>query len=184
MVIIRVFTHGIICKNLHSNPQPRITISMKKLLLTFLALPLTSFANPLQITDTWARATVGSQKTSAVYGTVINPTNAPIKIIGAKTPNAPRTQLHTHITKENGQMRMVQVPSITIPSQGQLILKPMGNHIMMMGIESPLITTNELPVTFLFEDGTEQTFRAEIKPINYRPNNSTKHEESHHHGHH
>lgn len=142
-----------------------------KILILFLSLPLISHAQniELDIQNAWARGTVGSQKTSAVYGEIINPSDAEKTIISATSPVAKRTELHTIQHGANGIMQMSQLAQVEIPAGGVFTLKPGGHHIMLIGLHNPLNSGNEIPITLEFDDGTTHTFRAEINPITFRP---------------
>ena len=141
------------------------------LVLTLLAIGYGPWATAAELTikEPWARATVSGQLTSAAYAMMMNDSDAPIKIIGAYSPIAGRTELHGHEMHENGRMEMIKLASINIPAKGKVHFKPMSFHVMFFGLKNPLKINNEVPVTLFFEDGTQQSFRAPIKPLSHRP---------------
>lgn len=94
--------------------------------------------------DVWARATVSGQSMGGAFVTLVSTENA--QLIAAKSPAAQEVQLHA-MSHENGMMKMVQQPSIPLPAQQKVELKPSGLHLMFIGLKQPLAAGNQVPVT-------------------------------------
>jgi hypothetical protein len=60
--------------------------------------------------------------------------------------------MHTH-SMQNGIMMMRQLEAVEIPAGGSVEFKPGGNHIMLIGLERPLVAGDRFPLTLKFEHG-------------------------------
>ena len=84
------------------------------------------------------------------------------KIVSANCDCAKATELHT-MTMADGKMIMAQVPAMDVPANGELKLKPGGYHIMLIGLNRPLVSGETLPIKVKFEKAGEVTLQAKIK---------------------
>ena len=71
-------------------------------------------------------------------------------------------QLHTMVM-EDGGMKMQQVPEITIPAGGQVVLKPKDLHVMLMDLATSIEEGEKFPVTLRFEKAGEKTVEVTVK---------------------
>lgn len=103
------------------------------------------------VEEAWARATPPGARTGAMYFTLTNdgPADA---LIGARTAAADRAELHTHIHAD-GMMRMEPVASIPVPSGGAAVLKPHGDHLMLIGLRQALVAGESVAIELEFESG-------------------------------
>lgn len=104
---------------------------------------------PLQINDAWARA-AGEGMTSAVYFTVRNTGGAPDRLVKVQSNIAKSVETHTTEMKD-GAMAMRPVDGYDIPAGGELVLKPGGNHIMLVGMNKDLKADDAVTLTLQFE---------------------------------
>lgn len=104
----------------------------------------------IEIGHPWSRATAASAPTGAAFLTLTETGAQPDRLISASTPAAEKAELHTHI-KDNGVMRMRQVPSIELEPGKTVALQPGGYHIMMIGLKKPLAKGDHVPLTLTFE---------------------------------
>lgn len=98
----------------------------------------------------WARATVGQVKTGAAYLTVVNHGAAADRLLAVSTPVAAQAALHGH-AMEDGVMKMRPVEAIDLGPMQSTALQPGGHHVMLMGLESPLVEGATFPLTLTFE---------------------------------
>lgn len=103
----------------------------------------------LQITDAWTRA-AGEGMTGAVYFTVRNTGSAPDRLVKAQSSIAKSVETHTTEMKD-GAMAMRPVDGYDIPAGGELVLKPGGNHIMLIGMNKEVKANDPVTVTLQFE---------------------------------
>ena len=114
----------------------------------------------LSIDDVWARTGQPGQ-VSAAFMEVKNK-GAADKLISANCDCAKATELHT-MTMADGKMIMAQVPSMDVPANGELKLKPGGYHVMLINLTRPLAAGDTLPIKLKFEKAGEVTVQAKIK---------------------
>ena len=87
------------------------------------------------VSDAWARATVTGQNMGGAYMTLKSDREA--RLIGASSPVSAEVELHT-MKMDGEKMVMAQVPSIALPANTKVELKPGSLHIMFMGLKAPL----------------------------------------------
>lgn len=114
----------------------------------------------LSIDDVWARTGQPGQ-VSAAYFEVKNK-GAADKIVSANCDCAKSTELH-NVKMIDGAMKMYQVPAMEIPADGELKLKPGSYHIMLIGLNRPLVAGETLPIKVKFEKAGEVTLNAKVK---------------------
>ncbi|MDB1125689.1 copper chaperone PCu(A)C [Vibrio algarum] len=136
------------------------------ILASTLSLLLSSFAfaSDVIIDHPYARATPPNAPTSAVFLVLNNSDNVERSIVSASTPAAGKVELHTHVM-DGDVMKMRQVDSISIPAQGQTVLKPGGLHIMLFELQQDFKEGGQIDVTVNFANGESQSFTAKIKKV-------------------
>lgn len=124
-------------------------------LAALLACAMPSFAHEykagdLTIEHPWARELPPNAPAGAAFFTVHNAGAGADRLLGASTPQAQKSELHTHI-HENGMMKMQQIPAVDIPAKGEVKFQPGGNHVMLFGMSKPLKAGEQFPLTLEFE---------------------------------
>ena len=109
--------------------------------------------NQIGIKNVSARATMPGMSTTAAYMTIENRGDKSISLVEASSPLAKKTELHT-TDMDNGVMKMREVPTLDIDAGGEVVLKPGGYHIMLMGLEKAIMEGDEVPVELKFSDGS------------------------------
>jgi len=122
-------------------------------LLAACALPAaaeTVRAGDLSIEQAWARATIPSAQTGAVYLTIRNGGAQPDRIVALEAPVAGHAMPHE--TKQDGDvLRMAETGPLSVPAGGALEMKPGGTHIMLMDLKGGLKPGQSFPLTVTFE---------------------------------
>lgn len=163
---------------------------MKTLILTavtaFLFLPQSASAK-VSVDEPYAFATSQMQKNGAVFFSLTNAGDKDRKVVEARSDIAETIELHTHVM-DGGVMQMREVPHYLVPAEGQHDLKPMGDHVMLIGLNEQLSEGQIFPLTLVFEDGEEMTIDVSVVKAGQAPHSeSMDHNHSHdheHHGHH
>ena len=114
----------------------------------------------IKIDDSWTRSGQVGQMTGAFME--IKNKGAADKLISASSDAAKVTELHASDTS-NGVMTMRRVDAMDIPADGELKLKPGGYHVMLIGLNRPLVAGEKLPIKLKFEKAGEVTVDAKIK---------------------
>jgi copper(I)-binding protein len=102
------------------------------------------------IHDAWARASLGTTGSSAVYMTLEIEGDEPDRLVAAATPMAERAELHTHVM-DQGVARMRPVSAVEVAPGAPTVLQPGGLHLMLMGLKQQLAEGDTLPLTVTFE---------------------------------
>ncbi|WP_271800641.1 copper chaperone PCu(A)C [Dietzia maris] len=103
--------------------------------------------------DGWAKAT-GTEMTG-VFGTITNPGDADLRLIGVESDLGGSAELHEIVPGGSGMMMQEREDGFVIPAGGELVLQPGGNHIMLMELGRPITTGQQITLTLEF-DGAEQ----------------------------
>ncbi|MDP3847844.1 MAG: copper chaperone PCu(A)C [Pseudomonas sp.] len=107
-------------------------------------------AGELQIAHPWSRALPPNAVTGAAYLDVHNQGKTVDRLLGAQTPRATKTEIHTML--QLGEvMKMQKLDSVGIPAGGDTKLAPGGTHLMLFGLQKPLVAGERFPLTLLFE---------------------------------
>jgi hypothetical protein len=112
-----------------------------------------AFADGFMVKDAYARSARPNAPTGAAFMMLMNTTDTDVKIIGVRSEVAKRVELHTHIDKGEGVMQMTQIEGgISIPAGESHMLKRGGDHVMLMGLNDPLVDGETITITFEFEN--------------------------------
>mgnify|MGYP000851720779 CR=1 FL=1 len=115
---------------------------IKALTFALTVCSLTAHAKT-SVSEPWARATVAGQ---VMGGAFVNLTSdQPAQLVGVSSPVAVETQLHGMSMQGEG-MQMKQVPSIDLPANQTVSLRPGSYHIMLMGLKKPLVAGSIVPI--------------------------------------
>ena len=110
--------------------------------------------SPLSVEDAWARPTAVVGGNSVVYLRLINAGNEADVLLGIDSPLAV-AEVHQTVMKGDDIMGMEPVDSVEVPAKGEVIFKPGGLHIMLIGLEQPLPIEDTLLLTLRFERAGE-----------------------------
>jgi copper(I)-binding protein len=105
----------------------------------------------IEVSDAWARPTIGEGKVTAAYMTIANKGQDGDLLKSARTPKAKAVELHETSMSADGvmQMRKVEEP-VPIEAGASLALKPGGMHLMLLGLEDALKAGENLILTLDF----------------------------------
>jgi copper(I)-binding protein len=119
----------------------------------------------ITVTGVWMREPAEGQTRSAAYGTIINDGDADVTLVSASVPFDATVEIHETIMGDDGSMQMQEVPEgFVVPAGGSFTLEPGGPHIMLIDID-PADITGTIDVTMVFDDGTEVTVGAPVRPL-------------------
>ncbi|GIW26082.1 MAG: hypothetical protein KatS3mg069_2349 [Meiothermus sp.] len=128
-----------------------------------------ALAQPLRLEQGWVRRVPGD--ITAAYLVLYNPTNRPIKIVGASTPIATRVEFHqtTHAGHGDHQdiSAMKRVEALIVPARGRLEALPGKYHLMLYGLREknprPLVEGQKVPLTLRLEGGATLTLTLTVE---------------------
>ena len=112
-----------------------------------------AFADGIMAKDPYARAASPAAKAGAAFMMIENHTDTDDRLIGVRSDAAKRVELHTHIDRGEGVMQMTQIEGgIAIPAGGAHMMQRGGDHVMLMGLNGPLVQGETVEVTLIFEN--------------------------------
>jgi copper(I)-binding protein len=102
----------------------------------------------VMVRDAWSRATPPGMTVAAAYLTLIGGPHSD-RLLSAATPRAAMAELHV-VTESDGMSRMRQTDGIEVPAGRTVTLAPQGTHVMLMGLDEPLVAGQRFPLTLQF----------------------------------
>jgi hypothetical protein len=136
-------------------------------LLTFggLSTPVAADSQEILVDDVWARATIGVSRPAAVYFTLRNTGGDAVKLIGFETTIAKRAEAHRSKIDANGISTMEPAGEILLRPGNDLVFEPGGLHIMLMGLQEPLVEGDSIQLDLLFDDGGRMPVNVRVRGI-------------------
>ncbi len=126
----------------------------------------------IEISDVWARPGMAGEGgmgmghmagTGAVFMLLDNQGQESDRLLSARTDVAQVVEIH-ETTIEGDVAKMQQVTGgIEIPAQGQIVLKPGGYHVMLIGLLRDLAVGDQFSLTLAFEKSGDVTLQAEVR---------------------
>ena len=110
----------------------------------------TAASTTVTFDDGWAKAT--DTDMSGVFGTITNPGDTDLHLTGVDSDVGGSTELHETVPGGSGMMMQEREDGFVIPAGGELVLAPGGNHIMLMELDEPITTGQQITLTLEFDD--------------------------------
>ena len=135
------------------------------LLLLALALCATACtpADPINVSNAWLRAPAPGLSVAVGYFDVVNRGNIPIELVGARSDFNGAIEIHTHV-HDGDMLQMRQLDTVALPPEQTVSFTSGGLHLMVFAFNS--VTSNPLPITLLFSDGSQRTVAFEVRKLN------------------
>lgn len=134
-------------------------------LAVLLAWLWTTPVQAVEISGAWARASVPGAQVGAAYLTLRSPVKA--RLVAVSSPACARVEMHAS-GMEDGVMRMRQLEAVELPAGQTVEFKPMGAHLMLMGLKAPLKAGERIILDLVVQTGGKRrklTTVADIKPL-------------------
>lgn len=114
------------------------------------------------VTDAWARATPPGTSVGAAYMTIEGGAQAD-RLEGASCERAAMTHLHA-VEEQGGMSKMRALEAIEIPAGARVTLAPKSTHVMLMGLDGPLVAGQTFVVRLRFARAGELPVTVTVKP--------------------
>ena len=114
------------------------------------------------VTDAWARATPPGTTVGAAYMTIQGGQEAD-RLVGASSDRAAMVHLHS-VEEQDGVSKMRAIDAVEIPAGQRVTLAPKSTHVMLMGLDGPLVAGQAFVVTLHFAKAGEQPVTVTVKP--------------------
>lgn len=136
-------------------------------LATTLSAPL--WAQTVDVSGAWARATVQGQKASGAFMTLTAKDGA--TLVSVSSPVAGVAEVH-EMKMEGDVMKMRPVQGgLALPAGKAVALSPSAYHVMLMDLKLPLRKDTTIPMTLVFKDakGVESKKELQVPVANTAP---------------
>jgi len=126
------------------------------------AAKATGQAGQLTVTDPWVKAAETGM--TGAFMVVKNSGTTDLQIVSASSPASSMMQLHETVMDAGGAMKMQEKSGgFSIKAGATHEFKPGGDHIMFMGLGSPLKSGTTTVITLKFADGSTLPVTAEVR---------------------
>lgn len=141
------------------------TILRSVAVATCLVLAVPAFAHGgeskgTEVSHPWVRATPGGSKITAAFMEIRS--EGGDKLVAVKSPSAGRAEVHTHVM-DGDVMKMRRVDALEIAKGGAKVLKPGGDHVMLMDVKDPLKEGDLVKLTLTFEKAGDIEVEATVE---------------------
>ena len=123
----------------------------------------TSRSGSISISDVYSFAVPAGFPAAAVFMTIDNDGNTDDRLVGFQSDLGERAELHT-MAMEGDIMRMRQVQGYNIPADENHILKPGGDHIMIIGLNRSMTAGETFNGVASFEQAGDIQINIKIRP--------------------
>ena len=157
-------------QNNHLSKLTKIFSVIFSAVLLASCVSLESSAHAPTVLDAYVKATdampadsTGMEATmTGAFMTLVNDTGHDLKLVSGKSDVAPIVEIHEVV---NGMMQKIE-GGLLIKNGESTVLKPGGNHVMLMGMTKPLLAGDEVTITLIFDDESELEVIAPVKVVN------------------
>jgi len=126
------------------------------------AQPADARLGQLAVTHAWARPTPPAVTVAAVYFAITNFGAKEDRLLNVTSPIAARVELHES-RDARGVMRMRELTSVPCPAGATVVSEPGGLHVMLIGLNRPLMAGTAFPVALKFRDAGTLTLQVPVE---------------------
>ena len=116
----------------------------------------------LVIGHPWSRPTAPGRPVAVAYLSITNNGTAADALISASTPQATSVQMHQTSLSE-GMARMRPLEELAIAPGKTVKIEPGGIHLMLVGLNGPLLAGSTVPLTLVFRTAGSITVQLNIE---------------------
>jgi uncharacterized protein YcnI len=123
-------------------------------------------AGDLVVASPWSNATPGGARNGAGYLTITNTGSKPDVLVSATSSVAERVEIHETTTDADGVAKMRQVAGGLQIKPGETVeLRPLGLHLMLLGLKAGLKSGDTYTATLRFERAGTVDVPFAVKPM-------------------
>lgn len=138
-------------------------IRMFLFFLLAVLLPGTVLAAPdIRVVDGWVRAMPPVAKNSAGYLVIENHGEHDDVLLGASVDGARLTELHEMVST-GATMAMRRRQDVAVAAGSSVVLAPGGLHLMLIGLQRPLVAGEQREAVLRFRDAGEQRVILDVR---------------------
>ncbi len=135
-----------------------------KLFVSVAAAAVLVLAGDIKVENQFVKEVAPNMKNSAAFMTIKNSGNKSVSLVSATNDASTITELHTH-GKKDGMMVMYKVEKIEVPAHGEALLKPMGLHVMLIGLNKQIKEGDSVNLELKFDNGESVKVAAPVKKL-------------------
>ncbi len=158
----------------HNIKSEENKMNLSKITVSTLTIGAILLAGDIKVGDPFVKEIAPNMKNSAAFMSIKNDGDKKVNLLSAKSDVSSITELHTH-GKKDGMMVMYKVPNIEIPAKGEALLKPMGLHVMLIGLTKQIKEGDTVNLELTFDNGESVKVAAPVKKLQnvMKPNSDT-----------
>jgi len=119
------------------------------------------------VTGAWSRATPPGVSVGAAY-LVITGGDKDDRLTGASSERAEMVELH-EVVEEDGVAKMRPTEEVEVPAGKRVELAPKGKHLMLMGLDAPLVAGQTYALVLKFAESGEQRVSVTVREATAGP---------------
>jgi periplasmic copper chaperone A len=116
---------------------------------------------PLTISRAWSPATPPTATVAAVYFSIANSGSRADLLVALSSPIASKVELHES-RDVRGVLEMRELTSLPCPAGATVVSQPGGLHVMLIGLNRPLVAGMAFPVSLQFRDAGNLTLQIPV----------------------
>lgn len=116
-----------------------------------------TMAQRVTSSDLWVKEPTSDM--TGMFGMLENTGTSEVVLVGGESDIASMVEVHEVV---DGQMQK-RAGGLSIPPGEIVMLEPGGNHLMMMGLTSPLLVGEQVSLTLTFSDGSSTVVTGVVK---------------------
>jgi copper(I)-binding protein len=121
-------------------------------------------AEGLYAEDAYIRAMPPGQQITAAFLNLVNNSDKACKVVGGSSAIAADLQIHEH-QHSDGMMKMRPLQSVTVEAGQRLVFEPGQLHLMLFGIQTPLVPGQQQEFTLTTENCGSIVVAAEVRSL-------------------
>lgn len=135
-----------------------------RIIASMIGVATLMMAGDIKVENPFVKEVAPNMKNSAAFMTIKNSGSKKVNLVSATNDASSITELHTHGKKE-GMMVMYKVDKIEVPAKGEALLKPMGLHVMLIGLNKQLREGDNVNLELKFDNGESVKITAPVKKL-------------------
>jgi copper(I)-binding protein len=116
----------------------------------------------LVVAQPWARATPPVATVAAVYFSLTNVGSSADRLLSISSPIAQQVQIHESRTVQ-GIMQMRALEGVSCPAGVTVKSEPGALHVMLIGLQHPLVAGTEFALSLRFRDAGVLTVQVSVR---------------------
>jgi periplasmic copper chaperone A len=115
----------------------------------------------LVVSQAWSRPTPPTASVAAVYFSINNGGGKADRLEALSSPIAAKVELHES-RNQQGVLEMRELTSLSCPAGATVVSAPGGVHVMLIGLNRPLVAGMVFPVSLKFRDAGNLTLQVAV----------------------